>query len=221
MGVRPYTLIRADRKTIALVIGSNGELQVRAPITATVDEIEACIVRKDYWIREKTAKVSTFDVKHATLDMKDGETVIFLGDDYIIDYSDNDEISFDGRRILVPKRANSRELLLTWFKQEAYKIITERVELFSKRIGSTYGTINVTEAKARWGSCSANGNLNFAWRLVMCPISVIDYVVVHEMSHLAFKSHSQEFWMRVKTILPNYHEQQEWMAINRKLMEIL
>lgn len=62
---------------------------------------------------------------------------------------------------------------------------------------------------------------NFAWRLVMCPQSVIDYVVVHELSHITYKDHSAKFWTRVATIMPNYKEAQDWLRLNRKLMEVI
>ena len=83
------------------------------------------------------------------------------------------------------------------------------------------GTVKLSEAKARWGSCSTKNNLNFSWRLVMCPLSVIDYVAVHELSHITYKNHSPAFWARVKTVLPTYEDDQEWLKANRKLMEII
>jgi hypothetical protein len=79
----------------------------------------------------------------------------------------------------------------------------------------------MSEAKRRWGSCGAGNTLNFAWRLVMCPQSVIDYVVVHELSHITYKDHSAKFWTRVATVMPNYREAQDWLRLNRRLMEII
>lgn len=93
--------------------------------------------------------------------------------------------------------------------------------MYSNVMGVTPGIIKLSEAKARWGSCSTKNNLNFAWRLVMCPLSVIDYVVVHELSHITYKNHSPAFWARVKTVLPTYEDAQEWLRINKKLMEII
>lgn len=221
MNVIPYNLVRTSRKTIALVITPNAELLVRAPEKASVEDIEKCIVKKSNWIKEKQASVATFDEKHAIVDMKQGDVVIYLGEDYIIDYKSAGDIEIDGRIIWIPHVADSKQLLLKWLKAQAQLIISERVEFFSQHIGANYKAINLTEAKARWGSCGVNGNLNFAWRLVMCPLQVIDYVVVHELSHLTYKNHDRSFWMRVKTILPNYKEQQAWMTLNRKLMDVI
>jgi len=88
-------------------------------------------------------------------------------------------------------------------------------------MGVKYASMKMSEAKRRWGSCGAGNTLNFAWRLVMCPQSVIDYVVVHELSHIPYKDHSPKFWTRVATVMPNYKEAQEWLRLNRKLMEVI
>ena len=70
--------------------------------------------------------------------------------------------------------------------------------------------MNITNAQARWGACSPHGSLNFSWRLVMAPVPVIDYVVVHELVHL-HENHSRRFWDKVKTILPGYDQQVQWL----------
>lgn len=55
----------------------------------------------------------------------------------------------------------------------------------------------------------------------MCPLYVIDYVVVHELSHITYKDHSSAFWTRVRTVYPKYEDSQEWLKVNKKLMEII
>lgn len=72
----------------------------------------------------------------------------------------------------------------------------------------------------RWGSCSHKGNLNFAWRVIMAPLEVIDSVVLHELVHLKIKNHSKSFWMKVKQMQPNYDLHKKWLSINGFLMKI-
>ena len=74
-----------------------------------------------------------------------------------------------------------------------------------------YDKIIITGAMKRWGSCSSKGNLNFAWRLVMAPIDIIDYVVVHELSHIVHRNHSKRFWEQVETIFPDYKIKRKWL----------
>jgi hypothetical protein len=66
----------------------------------------------------------------------------------------------------------------------------------------------------RWGSCGPKGTLNFSWRLVMAPIEIIDYVIVHELIHLEEKNHSEVFWRKMRTIMPDYEKRQEWLKSN-------
>ena len=88
-------------------------------------------------------------------------------------------------------------------------------------MGVQYASIKMSEAKRRWGSCGGKNSLNFAWRLVMCPQFVVDYVVVHELSHINRKDHSAKFWARVATVLPNYKDSQDWLRLNRTIMEVI
>ncbi|NPV77748.1 MAG: M48 family metallopeptidase, partial [Anaerolineae bacterium] len=74
--------------------------------------------------------------------------------------------------------------------------------------------IKITSAKTRWGSCSAKGTVSFPWRLVMAPVPVIDYVVVHELVHILEKNHSRAFWNKVRAIMPDYQQKIRWLEVN-------
>lgn len=219
--IEPKQIIRTKRKSIALVVNSEGELIVRAPYVVSNAEIMGFVEKKQGWLKKKCSAVKVFDEKHSPITMSDGDTVVYLGNDYMVDVCDIVNITLDGTQILVPAKANSKQILLDWYKKKAISLFIERVDCYSKTMGVSPNVVKITEAKTRWGSCSQNNNLNFAWRLVMCPIPVIDYVVVHELSHITYKNHNKEYWTRVKTVLPNYKEQQEWLKTNRKLMEII
>ncbi len=99
-------------------------------------------------------------------------------------------------------------------KKLARKVFAERCQLFAERMGVTYGTISVREQKTRWGSCSAKGNLNFNWKLVLMPDEVLDYVVVHELAHRKEMNHSPAFWALVERVIPDYRVQRAWLKTN-------
>ena len=145
---------------------------------------------------------------------------MYLGSSYAIIKDAVDAVEISGNELVVPEDYDV-EALTAWLKEQAMQTISERVALYATIMGVTPGTVKLSEAKARWGSCSTKNNLNFAWRLIMCPLSVIDYVVVHELSHITYKNHSPAFWARVKTVLPTYEDDQEWLKVNKKLMEII
>ena len=145
---------------------------------------------------------------------------MYLGSNYAIIKDVVDSVEVSVNELVVPAEYNI-ESLTAWLKEQALQTITERVAMYANIMGVTPGDVKLSEAKARWGSCSTKNNLNFAWRLIMCPLSVIDYVVVHELSHITYKNHSPAFWARVKTVLPTYEDDQDLLKVNKKLMEII
>lgn len=94
---------------------------------------------------------------------------------------------------------------------EAEKALGERTAFFAKVMGIDYGRITVRNQKTRWGSCSAKGNLNYNWKLMLCPERVQDYVVVHELAHRREMNHSRAFYAIVEGILPDYRECMRWL----------
>lgn len=107
-----------------------------------------------------------------------------------------------------------RECVVNRYKDQAKEIIKLKVQKYAQVMKVNYKNITVKEQKTRWGSCSSIGNLNFNWKLIMMPEAVVDYVVVHELSHLKFMNHSKEFWKEVEKFLPDYKNQKNWLAKN-------
>jgi predicted metal-dependent hydrolase len=182
-------------------------------------EIENLVERKSAWIREKQLITSSHEEKYTHIPWKNGETILYLGNAYTIIYVDTEGPLLDGTFLNVPQGFR-KDNISAWLKDEAKKIISQRTDYYASFMGTKYKCLHLTEAKKRWGSCSVNGSLRFSWKLVMCPLSVIDYVVVHELAHIAYKNHNSIFWARVKTVLPNYKEAQNWLNLNRKLIEM-
>lgn len=215
-----YQVVRSNRKSVALVIDNEANLIVRAPLQmqdATIDEF---VRKKKRWINEKQQQVAVFGEKHPPVVVETGESIMYLGSTYAIIKDAVDTVQVSGNELFVPNEYGIDEMI-EWLKSEAMRVISERVNNYAGIMGVTPGEIKLSDAKARWGSCSTKNNLNFAWRLIMCPLSVIDYVVVHELSHITYKNHSPAFWARVKTVLPNYEDDQDWLKVNKKLMEII
>lgn len=215
-----YTIVRSGRKTVALVVNSEAQLVVRAPYRVSEREIESFVKKKERWILEKQLQISAFGEKHSQIMALDGETVLYLGNAYTIQRSECEYISTDSTFLYIPREYVLDDIVV-WLKKAALHVVTERAFFYADLMGVKFSDIKLSEAKSRWGSCSAKNSLNFAWRLIMCPVAAIDYIVVHELSHIKYKNHGAEFWARVKTVLPNYKEQQDWLKLNRKLMEII
>lgn len=98
----------------------------------------------------------------------------------------------------------------------AKRIIPVKVRKFAELIGVTYGRITIRNQKTRWGSCSAEGNLNFNCVLMRAPEEIVDYVVVHELCHRIHMDHSAEFWKEVGSVIPDYKDRRKWLRDNEK-----
>jgi predicted metal-dependent hydrolase len=107
-----------------------------------------------------------------------------------------------------------RECVANRYKDQAKEIFKSKVQKYALVMKVHYKNITVKEQKTRWGSCSSIGNLNFNWKLIMMPEAIIDYVVVHELSHLLFMNHSKEFWKEVEIVLPDYKSRKNWLTKN-------
>lgn len=93
----------------------------------------------------------------------------------------------------------------------AKQVIPDKVAYYARLLGVTYGRISIRRQKTRWGSCSREGNLNFNCLLMMVPPEVLDYVVVHELSHRLEMNHSARFWAQVEKVIPDYRKPRKWL----------
>ena len=93
-----------------------------------------------------------------------------------------------------------------WLQNEAKRIFGERLVVYAEKLGVTYSIYALSSAATRWGSCSSDGKIRLNWRLIHFPMSIIDYVVAHELSHLREMNHSPAFWQTVESIFPEFRE---------------
>ena len=126
--------------------------------------------------------------------------------------SKEDWINKNVKRVLENPAPKPREFTPEEKKRLVKKariLITQRVEYYAPIVGVSYNRIAIKDAKTRWGSCSRDGNLNFSFRLVLKPLELLDYVVVHELCHRIHMNHSKEFWQEVERVLPDYKDRRK------------
>ncbi len=216
-------IIRTNRKTTALIIERDGRLVVRAPMRATDESIQKLISKKQKWIQTKQSHVKEAYPPFAPKEYVNGEGFWYLGKINKLQLVDENRprLMLNGYFRLSRSALTKAPLVFErWYRQQAFQVISERVEWYAKKYGYSYGRVNITSARTRWGSCSSRSTLSFSWRLVMAPVPVIDYVVVHELVHLKMKSHSKEYWSRVKLIMPDYQSKIDWLEKNGHLLNL-
>lgn len=221
--MKPDRIIRSKRKTIALIVTSDAQLIVRAPDKTPDEYIEWLIQKKKEWINNKLSLIKRQKEIHKPKRFVDGEGFLYLGKWYKlkIDHS-IENISLDSENLIMPfhQLSNPRNSIIDWYKTDGLKVIDERVKWYCSLYGFKPVSVKVTDAAKRWGSCGPRNTLNFSWRLVMAPMEVIDYVVVHELCHTVVKNHSKDFWVKVVTILPDYKKRLSWLEDNQQLLNL-
>ena len=124
-------------------------------------------------------------------------------------------VSLEDGRIVVSGRAEhlSRRLH-DWLRRVARTVIAPEVRDKAQALGREPGKITIRNQRSRWGSCARSGNLSFNWRLILAPDRILDYVVAHEVAHLAVPNHSAAFWRTVDRLSPHADTGRRWLRQN-------
>jgi predicted metal-dependent hydrolase len=229
-----YSIRRGNRKkTVAINITPTAQVIVLAPHFLGKDKIERFVVKKAPWILEKQAYFARLSELYPEKEFVSGEQILFLGRNYRLKliksetYSDTPTlvgrrmfISIDKYLNLENKRRLIRDMLSKWYFSKTKNIIKQRISRYVKIMGVKQPKFKIKEQKKRWGSCSNRAILRFNWRISMAPISVIDYIVVHELCHLKVKNHSSDFWKLVSLALPDYQRRRDWLKNNSAIFKI-
>lgn len=219
--VEIHKVIRSKRRSIALVMTPEAMLVVRAPMLTPLKYIESVVEKQKLWIERKRAQI----LKRGVLkpkQFKDGEEFLFLGQPYRFTVCSGLEIEIKDDKLLFPEKQlkKAKQKLIQWYKEESFALITEIAQKYSRVSGWKYKTININSAKTRWGSCSSSGSINFSYKLMLAPRAVVEYVVVHELSHITEKNHSPRFWAKVQSLMPDYRLHEKWLKENGRNLTI-
>jgi predicted metal-dependent hydrolase len=121
----------------------------------------------------------------------------------------------DGEIRVSGDKAHLARRVRDFLKERARAEIGRRARRLAQQIDKTVGRVTVRDTTTRWGSCSANGNMAFSWRLVMAPEPVLTYVVAHEVAHLVEMNHGPRFWKLVNRLVPHVERHRDWLNANR------
>ena len=216
----PINIIRSFRKTLSLHISSKGELIVKAPFFIPEKIIQDFINQKEDWVLRSLQKVKNSKLFQKTY--QEGEEFLYLGDVYKFHLGDFKEISFKNGLLNFPlfMKFRAKKELTSWYIKSAQQEITSLVKHFSLKMNTEYKSIRFSDTSSKWGSCGRDNSLQFNWRLIMAPLLVINYVVIHELSHTTEKNHGSKFWNKVDLYTPSYKQQRKWLKKNHHLLSI-
>jgi predicted metal-dependent hydrolase len=220
-----YEFKRGKRRTIGFSVSAQG-LTVSAPKWVPLYEIDKAVLEKSSWIIKKLEETRARHDKleSARIEWKDGTTIPFLGEQVIVVLdprhafggvgaelkSSTDTLPGVSHLTLHVGLAHTstpeqiKDAVQAWLMRQAKRIFTERLNHFAPTLNVQWKKLSLSSAGTRWGSASADGSIRLNWRLIHFKQSVIDYVVVHELSHLRVMDHSPRFWDTVRAVVPDY-----------------
>ena len=220
-----YQLMRSRKrkKTISLHIREGGKIFVYAPYYTPKCEIEGFIREKRSWIVKKISEKERRP-KETEKAFLPGEKFLYLGEWYPLETGDcphkKNRLTLSFGRFILDKDhiKEARNLFIQWYKGEAREKIAGRVHYHSQRLQLLPTGTKITSARWRWGSCSHDNRLSFSWRIIMAPLNIIDYVMIHELVHIKEKNHSKRFWNYMASVLPDYRKDRLWLKQNGHLL---
>ncbi len=220
-----YAFKRARRRNIGFTVGPEG-LAVTAPKWVPLYEIDAAVKSKSAWILRKLddANERRQRIESARIEWKDGATFPFIGEQVIVVLdprhnfdevgavlnTDGDALPGVTRLTLhvgLPHTASAdqvRDAVQAWLMRQAKRLFEERLNHYAPRLDVQWTRLALSSAGTRWGTAHSDGSIRLNWRLIHFRLPVIDYVVVHELSHLRVMDHSPRFWDTVRTVVPDY-----------------
>jgi len=221
-----YTLKRSKRKTASIYIERDGAVSVLVPENLTKKQVDKLIENKRKWIYRNLAEWQDLNAARVRREYVNGEGFLYLGRTYrlkLVESQDKTLMLKDGYFCLQANGGTAPApdaAFREFYRQKGKKRINERVEYYRSRMGVEPKAVRIIDLKNRWASCSPGGNLNFHWKCMMAPPTVLDYIVVHELAHLRFPNHTKAFWNEVDKVMPDYGERKEWLRVNGAGMDL-
>lgn len=222
----PYEERKSKRiKRISIRITPE-KIRVSAPARTSKGEIQAFIEKNREWILENWVKLQETIVKPSYRVYEDGAKIPYLGKELTLRITDTPnkmisafyKMETETLDIKMPQELQGekrqealREILEKWYKQKARAVFVQKLDYWSREMGVNYNQFRLKEQKTRWGSCSSLGNINLNWRAILALEPVLDYLVIHELSHLRHMNHSQEFWENVSRYCPEHAVHRKWL----------
>jgi predicted metal-dependent hydrolase len=212
------------RKTVSIFIERNGSVKVLAPITASDEKVEAAVKSREYQIFSKIAKWKELNQGKVTREFVNGQSFLYLGRNYRLKLTENQDVplKISGGFFHLDKSylSKAEKVFKDFYRDKAQKKIQERLKLIEDKFAHKPTSVKVLELQNRWASWTPNNGLNFHWKCIMAPVSVLDYIIIHEMVHLKHPNHSSEFWNELHKKMPDYKEHENWLKRNGVKMSL-
>jgi predicted metal-dependent hydrolase len=186
-----YTIARRRVKNARISVNHELQVKVVIPLWYKEKDLVQLFAEKRKWIEKQLIHFA--ESQKNIPQLAPGE-ILYLGESF--------NPGFD---------ISDRLLLQKWYVAKALELFDKRIEILSTQHGFTYNRLTLRNQKTRWGSCSKKKNISLNWKLIKTPLQVIDYVILHELTHTEFFDHSKSFWQKLSQICPEYKQSLAWL----------
>lgn len=224
-----YSIVRSRRRKTSEIIVDADNVIIRTPRDKSTEEIKEIVRGKAKWIRTKQSEHKSLHPQIVKPIFQAGSTLPYLGANYhfkIVNEegkkeNDNSEnLRFENDIFLIysksprTSRKQIKSMYEEWLLEKARSIFQEKTQRYCMELGIKPSQVIIKNLKNRWGSATKDNIINLNVNLLKAPERVIEYIILHELSHLKIKEHSHHFWDMLHKFMPDYQQQIEWLRIN-------
>jgi len=218
------SVVKSKRKTVSIYVERDGSVSARVPETWNEEEILEVLKSKEYQIHKNLALWTQLNDTKIEREYVNGQSFLYLGRNYrlkIVEDNTSALVLRNGYFLLDKhKESKAKELFVEFYKTKLKEKIDPVIVRYKAQLGVKPNEIKIMELQNRWASCSSKGNLNFHWKCAMAPIDVLNYIVLHELTHLIHVNHTPAFWNEIDKIMPDYEKHMHWLKINGAGMDL-
>jgi predicted metal-dependent hydrolase len=199
--IASYPLVRSDRRTISINVDRNGEVTIRAPLKMPEGEILRFVEAKQAWIRQAVQRQQ--QKRDAAPAFSVGGSMPYLGGSLLVQTGKVRTAQLQNGMLVLPEKGEPKRHALRWLAKAAGEYLPGRVAYWSEIMQLKPASLTIANPKTRWGSMKSDGSLRLNAALMHCHPSLIDYVIVHELSHMVHMDHSPAFHAYTERYLPD------------------
>lgn len=217
-----YVIEFAQRKTLSICVNPDSSVCLRAPIDATLEQIQQKVHKRASWILKQKRFFESFGTSTTKRQYISGESHLYLGRQYMLRVKESNVNAVHYQNNIIEIECRHKKdagiLLQTWYRQRANVKFQEYAQPIIEQF-SIYGvkpqSLSIKKMDKRWGYCTIDGHITLNPRLICAPRCCIEYVITHELCHLIHRNHNKEFYALLTKEMPH------WEKWKNKLERIL
>ncbi len=224
----------AGRRRLSITVRPDGSFWVSTNKTLSQKRIRSFLLEQMNWVRSSAETMDALRAQNPKKQFQSGEIYPYLGNNYELVIQESRPLRLqiqDGKMIFSSpisekkmsgeQRRYYQQKFQNTYKKVAKKVLTTRLEYWSERMGLQAQGLSFRMQKSVWGSCSSTNKISLNMKLIVAPLEILDYVVIHELAHILHKNHSRAFWNVVETYTRHRHLAAKWLRDNVYLADFL